>query len=174
MECTGDKVLNKIVAKQLGRKITNFCNVTRFCSYGFPQVVVSLPVKDGKPFPTLYYLTCPFLVKEVSRLEEKGMIKEIERIISEDERFKERLFLAHKKVIYLRDKFFLEKEFLDFKRWREELKKVGTGGISNFSKVKCLHLHLADFLSGIENPVGELVFKKLERSECEDKYCEGL
>ncbi|ABR30063.1 hypothetical protein SU69_00990 [Thermosipho melanesiensis] len=174
MECTGDKVLREIVSKQIGRDAKNFCKVAVFCSHGFPQVIKSLPVRDGKPFPTLNYLTCPYLVKEVSRLEEKGMIKEVEKIIEEDEEFKEKLFQAHRKVIEERDSYFELDEISEFKQWREKLKNVGTGGISNFSKVKCLHLHLADFLVGIKNPVGKLVYERLGEIECKDKYCEGL
>lgn len=55
--------------------------------------------------------------------------------------------------------------------FREILSKVGTGGIRDFTKLKCLHLHLADYLAGVKNPVGEMVWDLVERKFCEEKLC---
>lgn len=55
--------------------------------------------------------------------------------------------------------------------FREILEKVGTGGIRDFSKVKCLHLHLADYLADVGNPVGETVWNLIEKKFCDDVFC---
>lgn len=56
--------------------------------------------------------------------------------------------------------------------WREALSKVGSGGIKNLTTVKCLHLHLADHLAGVDNPVGEGVLELIDKRECDDRRCD--
>ncbi len=152
----------EIVKKQLGRNIENFHRVVRRCSFGFPVVIESLPEKDGVPFPTLYWLTCPHLRREVSRLESSGWISRFEKLVEEDERFRERLLKAHEIVKKRRDA-------LAESSWvRKVLSSVGSGGLRNPLKVKCLHLHLADFLAGVGNPIGERVWSMIEKKECDN------
>jgi len=46
------------------------------CPFRFPAAVETLPYDaDGRPFPTLFYLTCPTLVAAVSRLESAGAVR---------------------------------------------------------------------------------------------------
>ncbi|SHH31130.1 DUF501 domain-containing protein [Thermosipho atlanticus] len=172
MEFLSDKALRKIVNKQLEVEATNFWKVAYFCIYNFPVVIESLPIKNGKPFPTIHYLTCPYLLKEISRLEEKGFIKYFEQKIENDEKFREKVFEAHIEVIEKRRKFFeTVQELKRYELWKEKLLNVGTGGIRDWTKVKCLHLHTADYLSGIKNPIGEEVVKLIKKTTCNDRYC---
>jgi len=163
----------EIVEKQLGRKVKNLRRVVKRCKYGYPIVVESFPLKDGKPFPTLYWLTCIFLRREISRLESEGWIKKFEDRIKSDKEFFEKVRKAHEEVRKRRVKI-LPKEV----QW-DVLIKSGTGGIKDPRIVKCLHLHTADFLAGIENPIGEMVLKMLEKTECDpdeiicEKYNKG-
>ncbi|MBO8161287.1 MAG: DUF501 domain-containing protein [Thermosipho sp. (in: Bacteria)] len=172
MEFFSNKVLNTIVNKQLQVEATNFNKVAYFCVYKFPVVIESLPIKNGKPFPTIYYLTCPYLIRKISKLEEKGYIKYFEGKIEKDEDFKKKLFLAHQEIIRRRDGFFEKyQELSKYTEWRKKLLEVGTGGIKDWTKVKCLHLHTADYLAGVENPIGEEVMKLIGEINCGDKYC---
>ncbi len=152
----------EVVEKQLGRKIDNFRRVVRRCRWGLPVVIESLPEKNGKPFPTLYWLTCPHLRKKVSKLESEGWIKKFEEIIQKDEKFKERLVKAHINVKEKRERLAKDESI------REALQSVGSGGIRDLTKVKCLHLHLADFLAGVDNPIGEMVWSMIYERECEN------
>ncbi|MDK2885486.1 MAG: uncharacterized protein PWP54_44 [Thermosipho sp. (in: thermotogales)] len=172
MEFNSNKILKEIVNKQLRAKATNFHKVAYFCIFNFPVVIESLPVKNGKPFPTIHYLTCPFLIKEISRLEEKGYIKYFEEKIQKDENFRKKVFKAHEEVIKKRNKMFNEiSEIKNFQIWKEQLNKVGTGGIRDWTKVKCLHLHFADYLAGIDNPIGREIFNMIKNLNCDDEYC---
>ena len=46
------------------------------CLFGFPAAVETLPYDaGGRPFPTLFYLTCPTLVAAVSRLESDAGVR---------------------------------------------------------------------------------------------------
>lgn len=157
----------KIVQAQLGRRITNVMAVLRYCSFGFPILVLSYPIRNGQPFPTIHYLTCPHLVKEVSRLEEKGWISRFENRIANDETFRSAYMLAHEAVRTKRMEMLTPGDY----RWKEVLSQTGTGGINELSKVKCLHLHVADYLAGIPNPVGKEVFEMIEAKECTDRLC---
>ncbi len=162
----------KIIEKQLGRKVTNLRRVVKRCRYGYPVVIESFPLKDRKPFPTLYWLTCIFLRKEISKLESMGWIKKFEEKLEKDKNFLERMKKAHEEVRKRRMKI-LPKEA----QW-DVLVKSGTGGIRDPRIVKCLHLHTADFLAGVENPIGEIVMKMLKKTECDpgeiicEKYLE--
>ncbi len=62
-----------VVAGQLGRAPHAMSAVAARCPFGFPAVVEDLPYGEGgRPFPTLFYCTCPTLVAAVSRLESDG------------------------------------------------------------------------------------------------------
>lgn len=155
----------EVVRAQLSRNDVLFSEVVYRCSYGFPVVIKSFPEKNKKPFPTLYWLTCPHLRKEVSRLEEKGWIKRFEELIQKDEDFKDRLFKAHQKVIKRRSEMIRDDTI------KKLLEGVGSGGLRDFTKVKCLHLHLADFLAGIDNPIGEKLWEMIDDKECDNGVC---
>lgn len=169
MERISDKDL-KIVVKQLKRSLNNVLDVCNRCSYGFPTVILSYPIRDGSPFPTIHYLTCPYLTKEISRLEEKGLIEKFEERIRSDEELRKSYENAHNEVISKRVSLLSK----DDEKWLNVLSTVGTGGIRDFSTVKCLHLHVADYLAGINNPVGKFVYENLDQKECSDCFCSNL
>ncbi|WP_448375124.1 DUF501 domain-containing protein [Fervidobacterium sp.] len=169
MECISDKDLS-IISFQLERKIDNAICVLKRCSYGFPVVILSYPIRDGKPFPTIHYLTCPYLRKEVSKLEERGFIRKYEEIIENSPELKARLVSAHDDVVQKRISLLKPADIV----WKDMLLSVGSGGIRDRSTIKCLHLHLADFLAGIDNPAGEMVYNQIEKKECIDGICAGF
>lgn len=166
MERISDKDL-KVVIWQLERKIDNALGVEKRCSYGFPVVILSYPIRDGEPFPTIHYLTCPHLRKEVSKLEEKGLIREYEELVEKSSELKVRLSDAHNDVIKKRIGLLRSEDIV----WINKLSSVGTGGIRDRNTIKCLHLHLADFLAGIDNPVGEMVYNTIKEKECSNALC---
>src|SRR5918997_4760242 len=61
-----------IVAAQLGREPRGSWGVAARCHLGLPMVIENSPLAEGEPFPTLFWLTCPLLVKRASRLEGGG------------------------------------------------------------------------------------------------------
>ena len=53
-----------------------FQRVAVRCPYGFPAVTEQAPFgPDGEPFPTTYYLTCPWLVAALARIEAAGGVE---------------------------------------------------------------------------------------------------
>jgi len=149
-----------IVAGQLGLKsgtAGNLYRVVTRCGYGFPRVVESFPLKKGKPFPTLFYLTCPHLHREVSRLEEVGLISAWEKDLDRDEQARNHAFYAR-----------LRQERLDFHHgagngeFHPAFQK-GIGGISDPGHLKCLHLHVATHIAGIEESIGKRILCTLQQ-----------
>ena len=73
------------VEAQLGRPPRAFRRVVVRCPSGHPTVTEQSPYdKDGEPFPTMYWLTCPALVAAVSRLEAAGGVERWTRAAAED------------------------------------------------------------------------------------------
>lgn len=168
------RIEKEIVQKQLGRDILNPFKVVKKCKWGYPQCIESTPIFEGKPFPTLYWLTCPLLLKEVGRLEEKGLVKGFEQKLKEEPEFSKQYMLAHQETKSRKAKLI---EGLVLEPWqRDAILKRGIGGIRNIRSVKCLHLHLANYLGNVNNPVGALVWQEIPLHDCveEDVICSRL
>jgi len=113
-------------------------------------VIRNHPVdRDGNPFPTLYWLTCPDAVAAVSRLEAEGWIGRLDERVERDPDCRERLEEAARE-------YAAERE-----RLREGAGEWGGVGGSR-GGVKCLHAHYAHHLAGGLNPIGAWVAERVE------------
>lgn len=163
---------------QLGRPPTGALGVAQRCVHGYPQVVLTHPLhRTGEKFvlfPTLFWLTCPFLAAAVSRLESAGAVKRFEALLATHPDLAQRYARAHE--AYRAERLSLlsadDREFLRRARALDRL-QTGVAGLGNPGRVKCLHAHLAHFLAGKDNPIGEAVAAQLptlfcpsERGEC--------
>ncbi len=164
-----------VIAKQLGRRGRALLGVARRCAHGYPQVLVVHPVVEGKPFPTIYWLSCPFLSRQIAHLEASGMIVRIEKQLQSDASLAAMVVSAH--LSYIRDRRSLlteaDRQSLERKKMMHSLTQRGIGGIAEFSRVKCLHLHVAHALTALEpaarartNPIGDLALLELPVYEC--------
>ncbi len=151
-----------VVLIQLNRIPKNALEVVRRCSFGFPTVIKSFPILDGKPFPTLYWLTCPFMRTQISKIESNGGIKRYEELLFSSQRLLDLEIKAHLEANE-KIRSLVGEDFKDFFGG-------GMGGIKDFRHVKCLHMHVAYHLGGIKNPVGEDVLSSI-KMECEDGIC---
>lgn len=158
----------RVIASQLGRPPRGLLGIATRCPYGYPQVIVVHPLVDGKPFPTMFWLTCPFLNKEIDRLEAKGMISELEERIRTDSRLAARLLTAHRAYIEERLALLSEQErgYSEERGMLEVITRRGIGGIADFSRIKCLHLHVAHALAR-ENPIGGIVLDRIPQHACQ-------
>ena len=161
----------EVVGRQLGRPARGVVAIARHCPYGYPQVTVNHPLhREGEAFevfPTLFWLTCPFLVEEVARLESAGWVKRLEARLAEDPELAARYGRAHEG--YRRERLALlspaEREFLRA-RGAHGAVETGVAGLRNPRRVKCLHAQLAHFLARGDNPVGALVAQLLPALHC--------
>jgi len=159
----------RIIEKQIGRTPRGVVAIPCRCSYGYPQVVTVYPMIEGKPFPTLYWLTCPFLSRAVGRLEARGWVARLEERIAQDDEFRAAVHDAHARYVSGRTSLLSEIDWLmlDGCGFAESLTERGIGGISDRDRVKCLHLHVAHELADA-NPIGRIVLDALERIECSE------
>jgi uncharacterized protein len=132
------------VARQLGREPRGVLEIAYRCPNGEPGVVKTAPkLPDGKPFPTLYYLTHPTLTAAASRLESSGLMREMSDRLRADPQLAAAYRAAHE--AYLTE--------------RDAIESLGTsfsgGGMPD--RVKCLHVLIAHSLAkgpGV-NPFGD-------------------
>lgn len=156
---------------QLGRPPTGALAVAHRCPYGYPQVILTHPLhRTGREFvvfPTLFWLSCPFLAAEVSRLESAGAVRRFEARLAAEPDLSSQYAAAHD--AYRKERLtLLSSEDREFLRRVNALDRMETGiaGLSNPRRVKCLHSHLAHFLARRGNPIGEAVAAGLPRLFC--------
>ena len=110
----------------------------------------------GEPFPTRYWLTCPLAVKRVSDIESQGGVRAYMQRLEGDARLSKRLEEVHQRYAADRDA-----EVPDDAPHRPS---GGVGG--SRGGVKCLHAHVADYLAGNDNPIGDSVASAIEPIDC--------
>lgn len=169
-----------MIKQQIGREPRGVLEVRTHCRWGYPQVIVNRPVSalgsDLEVFPTVYWLTCPYLCREIAALESRGLIAQFEERLAEDQGFaaavaenhesyaQERLALIHRDV-----QRRLKEEYPD--RY-QVLARSGVGGIRSQHGVKCLHCHAADYLARGHNVIGAETLELLQKPwVCPDAEC---
>ena len=145
----------EVVSWQLGRPVRAFRRVVTRCPYGFPVVTEqSAKTFEGTPFPTSFYLTCPWLVAAVSRIEADGGVARWNTEAEEQPVLADSLSDAQERQRQLRPE-------LD----------VGIAGTSNDRSLKCLHAHAAFALASPPYILGERILEEIESPWCSDRRC---
>lgn len=151
-----------ILERQIGRKPRDVVGIYKRCKKKRPQAILTRPFFEGKvPFPSLTWLTCPFLVEKVSQLEAGGLISELEKRLETQEELRKNFLNSQKNFIKFK-KELLRQEKHPLKL---EVLRKGIAGVSNLTRVKCLHAQLAYYFLFRENPIGEIVYKLVDESE---------
>jgi hypothetical protein len=139
------------IEENLGRPLSGRCAVVVRRLDGRPVVIENEPhLRDGTPMPTLFWLVDAELHDAVSRLEGRGGVHRFEELVDE-----EALRKTHEEYAA--------------RRRRATVRTDGaqaSGGVGGTRVgVKCLHAHLANFLVGASDPVGELVAHEVDLPE---------
>jgi uncharacterized protein len=136
------------VAQLLGREPAGEFEVVVRDDDGGPTVIANQPfLYDGTPMPTRYWLVDRRLREAVSRLESTGGVRQAEAAVPA-------LHIAEAHARYAADRDDLIPEDHHGPR-----PSGGVGGTRN--GVKCLHAHLAWWLAGGEDPVGEWTAREI-------------
>jgi hypothetical protein len=136
------------VSELLGRAPAGAFEVVVRAEDGTPAVIANAPfLSDGTPMPTRYWLCDPHLREVVSRLESTGGVRAAEAAVEAD-----RIAACH--TVYAAE--------------RDALIDPGhsgprpSGGVGGTRKgVKCLHAHVAWWLTGADDPVGEWTARQI-------------
>lgn len=142
------------VERQLDRRPRGRWGVAARCHLGIPAVIESAPrMPDGTPFPTLYWLSCPVLVKRVARLEGEGWMAAVNDSLAGDAALRERLAAALRRYRRSRDRHGV-------------IADSGAPPGGGPGRVKCLHAHVAHELAGGVNPVGARALAAAGHPDC--------
>lgn len=134
-----------VVARQIGREPRAFRRVAVRCPSGRPAVTEQSPYDSaGSPFPTTFWLTCPFLVTAISRIEAEGGVERWTRAAADDPALGESLRAANEEQ----------------RRLRPEI-DAGIGGGTRGGSLKCLHAHAAFALARPGYALGERILAEV-------------
>jgi hypothetical protein len=95
---------------------------------------------DGTPFPTLFWLTCPILVKRTGTLEAEGAMAAMNEELARDAALRARV----------------QDDVGRYARRRDQLARLNDPGVPGGGpdRVKCLHAHVAHELADPPNSIG--------------------
>src|SRR6476620_11595636 len=135
-----------IVEQQLGRPPRAFRSVAVRCPFGRPAVTEQRPFDDtGSPFPTQFWLTCPPLVAQISRLEAGGGVTRWTAAVAPDPARAASLARAD----------------AEQRELRPEL-PGGIAGSTRTGSLKCLHAHAAFALARPGYELGERIVAEVD------------
>jgi hypothetical protein len=162
-----------VVADQLGRPPHAMTAVAARCPFGLPAVVEDLPYDGrGRPFPTLYYCTCPTLVAAISRLESGGGVARwTARMAAEPLLARSAADAAADSGIRRAD--LVRDHGLRMADGGASL-TTGVGGVVDLLTVKCLHAHVAHALARPGYRLGEAMLAEVTSPWCHDRRCAAL
>jgi hypothetical protein len=147
-----------VVSWQLGRPARAFRRVARRCVHGYPAVTEQAArTEDGEPFPTSFWLTCPWLDAAVARLEAAGGVERWSRAAATDPELATSLARADALQRSLRPEV-----------------DGGIAGRRDGGPLKCLHAHVAFALARPGYRLGELILTEAEGRQgrwCPDVRC---
>ena len=137
-----------VLTQLLGRPPrADFDIVVRTAS-GEPLVIRNAPLLlDGTPMPTRYWLVDPDVARAVAQLESAGGVRSAEAAVDPDD-----LRVAH-------DAYAAERDAALDPAHIGPRPSGGVGGTR--TGVKCLHAHLAWWLTGADDPVGEWTARRI-------------
>ncbi len=147
-----------VVGRQLGREPRAFRRVAARCPWGAPAVTEQEPYdRDGAPFPTTYYLTCPHLVAAVSRIEASGGVERWSEVAAHDEGVRNDLERATSEQAAIRTRLAAGRVGRD----GGASLGSGIGGSRRPLQLKCLHAHVAYALANPGYLLGERVLAEI-------------
>jgi len=145
--------------------------VVRRCPSGHPLVYRCHPVRvvagRTEPFPTLYWLACDDLHRQIARIEADGGVDRAREWMRADEGRLAAMVAAHDEYIAERESLLTgdERAALADAGLLDNLRRRGIGGIVARDAVKCLHLHFAHHLAR-RNVVGAWLDDQFELVRC--------
>ncbi|QJQ96853.1 MULTISPECIES: DUF501 domain-containing protein [Halomonadaceae] len=153
---TPDERQLAIITQQLGRAPRGIQALAATDGQGTPLVLRMESIVDGHPFPTLFWLCSERLKIELSHIEARGVIKQLEARLQEEPEFLAAYHRSHEDYVALRWKYMPAATQREAQRlgYRQLLSERGIGGIANWDQVRCLHTQYAHHLCG-DNVIGQ-------------------
>jgi hypothetical protein len=161
----------EVLRRQLGRPPSGRIFVARRCSLGRPCVLFTLPRPgQGGPVPPLLWLSCPYLAREISRMESEGTIRTYSEAL-ESKGFDD---AEMRRFIEEERRFGRLQAILTVGCSEAQAGKLARRGIAGGrpGAVKCLHAHTAYRLASGRGVVGGWCLLELENGR--GRVCEKV
>jgi hypothetical protein len=156
------------VAAQIGREPRAFRRVAVRCPFGRPAVTEQEPYdRDGRPFPTTYYLTCRHLVAAVARIEADGGVERWSSLVADDSTLAESLRRATEEQRVVRRAIAGGATGVDAGASLD----AGIGGSARPERLKCLHAHVAYALARPGYELGDRILAEVPEVWPLDRCC---
>ena len=154
------------VAVLLGREPRGLRAIPVADAHGEPLVIRVASVVDDKPFPTLYWLVGAELCLQIDRLEAAGWIARLQDRVDASTTLQQAMHDDHARHREARSRFLsdAERQLLSEKGMQAALDERGIGGISEPTRIRCLHTWYAAHLV-TPNTIGQLVDKLFAEGE---------
>lgn len=152
-----------IIEEQLGRPPRG-CVEVSYTQQNIPVVLQMRSLVDDEPFPTLYWLCSRDLYRAVARLETEGWVKRLEDEISADQDLRESYHHCHQRYVQRRWQLMTaeDRQRIEALGFTALFERYGIGGIARWDKVRCLHMHVADYLCTPEGEPANLIGARVD------------
>lgn len=153
----------EIINQQLGRTPRGIIKIAHQMENQIPTVLQTRSLVADKPFPTMYWLCSKDLHKAINKIETNGWTKHIEQRIMEEDDLRETFYKNHQQYVKARWDAMLpeDRARLEELGYIKLFDQYGIGGITNWTKVRCLHMQYAHHLCGV-NIIGQLMDQEFE------------
>jgi len=148
----------KQVERQLGRPPRAFRRVVVRCPFGAPAVTEqSVYDESGRPFPTMFYVTCRHLVAAISRIEAAGGVERWTAEAKDEPELSASLARATEEQRRLRRERAGDATGPD----GGASLGLGIGGSAHPEQLKCLHAHAAFALARPGYELGDRILAEV-------------
>ena len=147
-----------IIREQIGREPEGLMEVVATSKSGTPLSLRMRSLVNDVPFPTLYWLSSKELCKAIGQIEGRGWVKQIEARLQEDDALREEYLADQNRYVKTRWDMMLpeDKARIEELGFTDMFDRYGIGGISQWDKVRCLHMQFAHYLAD-GNVIGRLL-----------------
>jgi hypothetical protein len=145
-----------LIKRQLGRQPRGLVRIAHQTPNGIPTVLQIRSLVDNRPFPTLFWLCSRDLYRAIAEIETAGWVKQIEQELQENDALREAYRRNHESYVALRWQLMdpQDREQIEQLGFTHLFEQYGIGGISQWDKVRCLHMQYAHHLCG-DNVIGQ-------------------
>lgn len=144
--------------------------VVALCPWRLPAAVEDLPYDAaGRPFPTLYYVTCPTAVAAIAALESAGGVRRYGELARREPALRKSLSRAVRDE-RARRSLLAARYRLDPTDGGAAL-RAGIGGVGDPRRITCLHAHAAHALARPSYALGARILAEAEPLWCADRRC---
>lgn len=147
------------------------------CRFGGVRVLVCAPLAGLRPFPTTFWLLCPWLVRRAGAIEAEGGVRRFETWLEGRAPREWRPYNREHQILRLQLMRPAERDLL--RRFRpgvwDRLRTAGVGGIryGDEIRVKCLHLQTASWLALSRHPGGRWLRDEGLGEDCGGALAQG-